>query len=211
MNDKRVVFDFAITFSNGGGLQGQDFRLDINDDQIDNTELANSVVSDLNLLMVGNVEILNKRVITQAHKRPSPISSRAGELVDLSHPIHHGMITYRGFPAPAIRTHLDRDASQASYEPGTPFHIGDIDMVANTGTYIDAPFHRYSDGQDIAALPLERVTGVQGVVVQTDDRIIDAAVFDDVDTWGRAVLVRTGWDHRFGHDDYLGEHPHLTA
>lgn len=66
---KRVVFDFEIDFSNGGGLQGQDFRLDIEGEDIADAELADYIVSDMRLLMVGGVRILNKRVIEEAHKR----------------------------------------------------------------------------------------------------------------------------------------------
>lgn len=131
-------------------------------------------------------------------------------IVDLSHPIHDGMITYPGLPGPTISTHLSRSDSRATYSAGTEFHIGAVHMVANTGTYIDAPFHRYPDGHDIAELPLDRIAGVAGVVVSTDQQAIGADVFSGIDTSGKAVLIRTGWDSRFGQDDYLGGHPHLT-
>jgi len=131
-------------------------------------------------------------------------------IVDISHPIREGMVTYPGLPGPVLRTHLSREDSRAHYAGGTEFHIGAIDMVANTGTYIDAPFHRYPDGIDVAGLPLERLVGVQGVVVDPWDRAIGPRVFDDVEVSGKAVLIRTGWDTRFGQADYLGDHPHLT-
>ncbi|HXV71684.1 MAG TPA: cyclase family protein [Acidimicrobiia bacterium] len=131
-------------------------------------------------------------------------------IVDISHPIREGMVTYPGLPGPVLRTHLSREDSRAHYASGTEFHIGAIDMVANTGTYIDAPFHRYPDGIDVSGLPLERLVGVQGVVVDTSSRAIGATAFDGVDVSDKAVLIRTGWDVRFGQDDYLGEHPHLT-
>jgi len=133
-------------------------------------------------------------------------------LVDLSHPIRSGQTTYPGLPAPTVSTHLSREASRGTYAEGTEFHIGRIDMVANTGTYMDAPFHRYPDGADIASLPLERLVGVAAVVVDATDRTaIGADAFADVDVADRAVLVHTGWDRHFGRDGYLGEHPHLTA
>jgi len=131
-------------------------------------------------------------------------------IVDLSHPIREGMVTYPGLPGPVLRTHLSREESRAHYAEGTEFHIGAIDMVANTGTYIDAPFHRYPEGIDISELPLERLVGVTGVVVDPPDGTIGAETFDGVEVAGKAVLIRTGWDARFGEDDYLGDHPHLT-
>jgi len=131
-------------------------------------------------------------------------------IVDLSHSIRDGMVTYPGLPGPSLRTHLSRADSRDHYEAGTEFHIGAIDMVANTGTYIDAPFHRYPDGIDVAGLPLERLVGVSGVVVDTSERAIGPETFAGVEVSSRAVLIRTGWDSRFGQDDYLGLHPHLT-
>lgn len=131
-------------------------------------------------------------------------------IVDLSHPIRDGMVTYPGLPGPEIRTHLSREDSRSHYQEGTEFHIGAIDMVANTGTYIDAPFHRYPDGVDVANLPLERLVGLSGVVVGSSDRAIGSGAFQGTDVMGKAVLIRTGWDVRFGGEDYLGHHPHLT-
>jgi kynurenine formamidase len=207
MTDTRVVFDFDITFSNGGSLEGRDFRLDIDGDSIEDEELADLIVADLDLLMVGSVEISSKRYVSESHKR-----AHAGwSFADLSHPIRHGEVTYPGLPAPEIRTLLSREESRTRYEEGTEFDIGAIDMAANTGTYVDAPFHRYADGADLAGLPLERLVGVPGLVVDAGERVIGPEVFDGVRVGGKAVLIRTGWDTRFGGDDYLGEHPYLTA
>lgn len=210
MPDRRVVFDFAITFSNGGGLHGEDFRLDIEGDTIADDALADYIVRDLNLLMVDGVEITNKRYIEEPHKRSAAIDG-PWTIVDLSHPIRHGEVTYPGLPAPVIRTHLSREESRTRYAEGTEFHIGGIDMIANTGTYVDAPFHRYADGADVSELPLGSLAGVGGVVVDTNEREIGPGVFEGVAMAGRAVLVRTGWDERFGTEDYLGEHPHLNG
>lgn len=135
----------------------------------------------------------------------------AKRLVDLSHPISDGMITYPGLPGPVLRTHLSREDSRRHYEEGTEFHIGAIEMVANTGTYIDAPFHRYPDGVDVASLALDRLVGVAGVVVDAPGRRVGAEAFEGVEVSGRAVLIRTGWDERFGQEDYLREHPYLSG
>ena len=91
-------------------------------------------------------------------------------LVDLSHTIEHGMVTYPGLPAPVISDWLSRDASRLRYGPGTTFQMGKIEMLANTGTYIDAPFHRYDGGQDIGNYPLEAVADLEGVVIRATER-----------------------------------------
>ena len=208
MTERRVVFDFDITFANGGGLQGQGFRLDADDVEMGHDELAELLVRDLDLLMVERVVISNTRYVDEPHKR-GRVQAGSG-LVDLSHPIHDGMITYPGLPGPTLRAHLSREASRDNYAEGTEFHIGAIDMVGNTGTYIDSPFHRYDNGVDLAGLPLDRLVGLPGVVVDADHTAIGPEVFADIETWGMAVLIRTGWDSRFEQEDYLGGHPHVT-
>jgi kynurenine formamidase len=135
-----------------------------------------------------------------------------------SHVVEHGMITYRGLPAPIICDFLSRERSRAVYAPGTEFHIGRIDMVANTGTYVDSPFHRFADGADLAELPLDRLADLEGLVADTTARAsraitrnaLDAALAHE-DIRGRAVLVRTGWDAHWRTDAYFEGHPFLTA
>lgn len=132
-------------------------------------------------------------------------------LVDLSHVIEDGMVTYRGLPAPHICDWLSREDSRARYEPGTEFQIGQITMVANTGTYIDTPFHRYAGGEDLSEVGLERLVELPGVVVRTGDRkAIDADVFDGLDVAGKAVLVHTGWSRHWRTEAYYEGHPFLT-
>jgi arylformamidase len=134
------------------------------------------------------------------------------QLIDLSHTVTDGMETYPGLPGPTISDHLSRAASRERYAPGTEFQIGRIDMVANTGTYLDTPAHRYADGYDLSALPLERVALVPGALVDAIGTPIGAEVFNGLDLEGRAVLVRTGWDQHWGTAAYGGgAHPYLTA
>jgi arylformamidase len=130
--------------------------------------------------------------------------------IDLSHTIEHGMITYRGLPAPLICDFLSREASRALYAPGTEFHIGRIDMVANTGTYLDSPFHRYADGKDLSELPLSSLAGIDGVLVRCERPGISREVFDGLDLRGKAVLIHTGWDRHWRTDAYFEGHPFLT-
>ncbi len=134
-------------------------------------------------------------------------------LLDLSHVIDNGMITYKGLPAPMICDYMSREASRHHYADGTEFHIGRIDMVANTGTYIDSPFHRYANGCDLADLRLERLADVPGLVIRAEERelkAIDRSYFEGLDLGGRAILVHTGWDRHWGSDHYFEGHPYLT-
>jgi kynurenine formamidase len=133
-------------------------------------------------------------------------------LVDLSHEIRDGLVTYPGLPAPVIRDHLSRADSRRSYAPGTEFHIARIDMVANTGTYLDAPSHRFEGERDVAGLPLGAVANLDGVVVAPAlaGRAIGGDAIAGVEVRGKAVLVRTGWDRNFGTPAYGAGHPFLT-
>jgi kynurenine formamidase len=132
--------------------------------------------------------------------------------VDLSHTVEHGMETLKGFPAPLICDYLSRSASRAIYAEGTEFHIGRIDMIANTGTYVDSPFHRYADGKDLSELPLEWLANLEGVVVRPAPgrRAIGSADFAGVEVEGRAVLVHTGHAAHWGSEAYFSGHPYLT-
>lgn len=143
--------------------------------------------------------------------KTEPVARR--QLVDLSHTIEHGMITYKGLPAPVISDHLSREQSRANYAPGTEFQIGKITMVANTGTYLDAPSHRYTDGADLAGLDLSSLADLPGVLIQAtglQGRAISRAAFGDADLRGKAVLIHTGWAAHWRTDRYFEGHPYLT-
>jgi arylformamidase len=132
---------------------------------------------------------------------------------DLSHTIAHGQVCYKGLPAPVICDYLSREDSRALYEPGTEFHIGRVELITNTGTYIDCPFHRYADGRDVAQMPLARFVDLPALVVRATERAgraIDVNVFTSTHVQGRAVLVHTGWDAHWGTDAYFEGHPFLT-
>jgi kynurenine formamidase len=138
--------------------------------------------------------------------------SRDFELIDVSHTVEHGMITYKGLPAPVISDYLSRQDSATRYAPGTEFHIGKIEMVANTGTYLDSPFHRYARGRDLAGLDLDSVANLDGIVVRCKERIeIDESYFRELNVKDKAVLVHTGWDQHWRTEEYSsGNHPFLT-
>jgi kynurenine formamidase len=134
-------------------------------------------------------------------------------LIDVSHVVEHGMITYKGLPAPLVCDFLSREQSRSLYAAGTEFHIGKIEMVANTGTYLDSPFHRYAAGKDLSQLPLERLANLDGIVIAVDraqGRAIDRRVLHGHDLRGKAVLIRTGWEAHWRTDQYFEGHPFLT-
>lgn len=135
-------------------------------------------------------------------------------LIDLSHVIEEGMSTYKGLPGPHLCDYWTRKASAANYDDGSTFQIGRIDMVANTGTYVDSPFHRYADGKDLSDLPLESLANLDGIVVRRpfeNGLAVDADAFAGLDVRGKAVLVATGWDRYWRTEAYFSDHPFLTA
>src|SRR5688500_335110 len=136
----------------------------------------------------------------------------ARRLIDVSHAIEHGMVTYKGFPAPVICDWRSREESRSIYD-GAEFQIGKIAMIANTGTYVDSPCHRYANGKDLSELPLESVADLECLVVRIDpttDAAIDTVPLSASDVGGRAVLFHTGWDRFWRTDAYFERHPHLT-
>jgi kynurenine formamidase len=137
-----------------------------------------------------------------------------GRLIDVSHTVEHGMVTYRGLPAPLVCDYLSREQSRKVYAGGVEFHIGKVEMVANTGTYLDSPFHRYADGTDLAGLPLGKLADLDALVLRWDTaqgRAVAANAFRGRDVRGKAVLVHTGWAAHWRTDRYFEGHPFLTA
>ena len=133
-------------------------------------------------------------------------------LIDISHAVEAGLVTYKGFPAPVMCDFLSREASRAKYAPGTEFQIDRIDMVGNTGTYVDSPFHRYADGKDLSELPLESLANLECLVVRhAGGRAIERVPFAADEVRGRAVLFHTGWDRHWKTEAYFAGHPHLTG
>jgi arylformamidase len=135
------------------------------------------------------------------------------QLIDVSYIIENGMITYPGLPGPVISDHLNREDSRSHYATGTEFQIGKIEMVVNTGTYIDSPFHRYADGMDLAGLPLTSLADLEGIVIRIEpgiNRAVDASYFKNRDLGGKAVLIHTGWARYWGTEQYMQGHSFLT-
>jgi len=134
------------------------------------------------------------------------------ELIDLSHTIEHGMITYKGLPAPIICDYLSREESRTRYAEGTEFQIGKIEMVSNTGTYLDCPFHRYAHGKDLSQIQLEKLADLDGILIDAEEvQGIDKKFFEGKILTGKAVIVHTGWSKHWRTDSYFENHPYLTA
>ncbi|MEU3453922.1 cyclase family protein [Micromonospora sp. NPDC006766] len=214
----RAQFDAVVSFANGGGLRVDDFRLDIPGREISDEDLGALFVRHLGLLMVAEVRITNRTVVEEPHKGGRGVAVPPGDggrrLVELSHVISDGMITLPGWPAPRITDWLTREASRASYAPGVEFHVGRIDMIANTGTYVDTPAHRWVDGVDLAGTPLGRLADLPGIVVRVPAgmRAVDRLMLAPYDVAGRAVLLHTGWAAHFGTDRYADpDAPYLTG
>jgi kynurenine formamidase len=134
------------------------------------------------------------------------------KIIDLSHSVEHGMITYKGLPAPVICDYWTRESSSQHYAEGTTFHIGKIEMIANTGTYVDSPFHRYADGKDLSELPLPSLAELEGLVFHANasKRAIGPELFKGGNVRGKAVLLHTSWARHWHTDQYFEDHPYLT-
>lgn len=217
----RAHFDFDIRFANGGGLAGTGFRLDLPSAEVTEEELGRLLVAHLGVALVDEVELRGVRIVEEPHRGSRgvpPADSGAGaRVVDLSHPIRAGLVTYPGLPAPTITPHLTREDSRARYAPGTEFAMDLITMIGNTGTYLDSPFHRYADGPDLAGLELSTMVGLRAEVFHLEDawdqtrRGIRAETLADRDVRGAAVLLHTGWDRWFGRPEYGVGAPFLTG
>lgn len=137
--------------------------------------------------------------------------SNSKRLIDLSHTIFDGLVTYKGLPPPIICDYLSREESKKFYEAGTEFQIGKIEMVANTGTYLDCPFHRYNDGKDLADLELEQFTDLEAVTIDAVNVLaVDVDFFTGVDVQNKAVIIHTGWSRHWDTEQYFEDHPFVT-
>jgi arylformamidase len=221
MTEYRASFDAAVRFSNGGDLSVRGFRVDVPSSGADETTIAALFVASLGLLMTDSVQLSNVEVFAEPHKgtRGGPSDRRpaagaeGGPLVELSHVIRAGMVTVPGLPAPEITPHLTRERSRDLYAPGTEFEIDRLTMVGNTGTYLDSPYHRFAGGADLSGIPLARTAGLPAVVVRVAgalQRGIDVGALAALDVGGRAVLLHTGDDVRFGTPAYAVDAHFLT-
>ena len=134
--------------------------------------------------------------------------------IDLSHTIEHGLVTYKGLPAPLVCDYLSRENSRNIYEEGTEFQIGKIEMVTNTGTYLDCPFHRFENGKDLSQIEIESFADLEAIVVSVpfeDTLAISETFFENLELKNKAVLVHTGWATHWKTDAYFENHPYLTA
>ncbi|MFD0690609.1 cyclase family protein [Actinomadura fibrosa] len=216
----RASFDAVVRFSNGGDLAVHGFRVDVPSADTGEEEIGALFVASLGLLMTGSVELSNVEVFAEPHKgtrggpsdRPAP-DAPAGRFVELGHVIREGMVTYPGLPAPVITPYLTREASRDRYAPATEFQMDTITICGNTGTYLDAPFHRYADGGDLASVGLEQTVDLPATVVRVggaDGLGVDVGALAGLDVRGAAVLLHTGDSARFGTPAYAEDRHFLT-
>jgi arylformamidase len=219
VTEYRAHFDAEVQFVNGGRLTAEGFRLDLPSPDLSEAGIVELFVQHLGLALVGKVELRSMEIVEEAHKgsrgiATTPTPESRGQLVDLSHAVSAGLVTYPGIPAPTVAPHLTREASRSHYAGGTEFAIDVITMAGNTGTYLDSPYHRYADGRDLADLELETLVDLPVELFRLTDateRGIPAAVFQDRDLRGAAVLLHTGWDRHFGTRTYATGAPYLSA
>lgn len=164
--------------------------------------------------MIGQIKIFNKEILNEKHKRKLVEEKNETDLlIDLSHTIEHGLVTYKGLPAPIVCDYLSRENSRKFYEEGTEFQIGKIEMVTNTGTYIDSPFHRFENGKDLSEISLECFTDLEAIVITVPFSVTPAVTEEhlkDHEIRNRAVLIHTGWDSNWNTEKYYENHPYLT-
>jgi kynurenine formamidase len=221
MTEYRASFDAIIRFSNGGDLTAHGFRVDVPSSETDEDGIAALFVASLGLLMTDSVTLTNVEILAEPHKgtrggpsdqtRGSPPAG--GRLVELNHVIGAGMVTYPGLPGPQITPYLTREASREHYAPGTEFAIDRLTLLGNTGTYLDAPYHRYPGGADLSGIALARTVDLPAVVVRVAGARqpgIDVGALAALDVAGMAVLLHTGDDVRFGSPAYAERRHFLT-
>jgi arylformamidase len=221
VTDYRASFDATVRFSNGGDLTVHGFRVDVPRPDVGAEDIAALFLASLGLLMTESATLANVRVFAEPHKgtrggpsdrRPAQVATD-GRLVELSHVIRAGMITYPGLPGPEITPYLTREASRERYGPGTEFAIDQLTMVGNTGTYLDSPYHRYPDGTDLSGIPLDRTVDIPAVVVRVGgaaQRGIGVGALAAYEVAGAAVLLHTGDDVGFGTPAYADDAHFLT-
>lgn len=209
----RAELDAAVNLTSGGSLRIQGLLIDVPHPDVTRAEIAALLVATLGLRDVERVELAAARVFGDPAE-PAGSSAIRVEFVELSHVISDGMTTYPGLPGPAISPHLTWADSRSRYAEGTEFSMDRIDMIGQTGTYLDSPRHRYADGTDLAGLPLGRLADLPAVVVRTigsGRRAVEAGDLESLTVAGHAVLLHTGGDRHWGTPSYAEDNPYLSA
>ncbi|GIF19697.1 kynurenine formamidase [Actinoplanes tereljensis] len=208
----RAELDAEITLSNGGSVTARALLVEVPHADVTHPEVARLAVAALGLagakVDLTSVRVFGETVAAGGGRTPQRI-----EYVELSHVIESGMTTYAGLPGPVISAYRTWAESRPGYAEGTEFSFDRIEMIGQTGTYLDSPRHRYQDGTDLAGLPLGRLADLPAVVVRTvdnDGRAVDAGDLEPYVVAGHAVLLHTGGDRHWGTDAYGTDAPFLT-
>jgi arylformamidase len=209
----RAELDAVVNLTSGGSLRIQGLRIDVPHPDVTRPEIAALLVAALGLRDVERVELAAARVFGDPAE-PTGGSPIRVEFVELSHVISDGMTTCPGLPGPAISPHLTWAESRPRYAEGTEFSMDRIEMIGQTGTYLDSPRHRYVDGADLAGLPLGRLADLPAVVVRATGsgrRAVEAGDLEPLTVAGHAVLLHTGGDRHWGTPAYAEDNPYLSA
>ncbi|MBU2667528.1 cyclase family protein [Actinoplanes bogorensis] len=213
MEQYRAELTADITFTTGGRLQAQGLRVAVPHLDVTEADLARILVGSLGLRDVERVELRDIRTFAEPASFGPPAPPRR-RFVELSHVITDGMVTYPGLAAPVITAHLTWEDSRPQYAPGTEFSLDRIEMLGQTGTYLDTPRHRYVGGTDLAGVSLERLADLPAVVVRTAGsgrRAVTEADLEPLAVAGHAVLLHTGGDRGWGTPEYGADAPYLTG
>jgi kynurenine formamidase len=205
----RAELDADITLTNGGHLQARGLLVDVPHADVTHPEIAACAITSLGLREVDRIELTAVRIFGEQPSITGKSQSRI-EYVELSHVIESGMTTYPGLPAPVISAYRTWEQSRPDYADGTEFSFDRIDMIGQTGTYLDSPRHRYVDGADLAGIPLGRLADLPAVVIRVDGPRIDADTLEPYVVAGRAVLLHTGADRHWATPSYGVDSPFLT-
>jgi arylformamidase len=207
-----IVFDFEITFTHAGTLLGKEFRMGLIQENTQDSELKLQLIAHLQLQDVAEVTISNKYFIQELdHVSHEEQHAAPVGFIDLSHDIFDGLITYKGLPAPIICDYLSREKSKDIYTSGTEFQIEKIEMVTNTGTYIDCPFHRYADGKDLSEIELAGLANINAIIISAlNEQEIGITYFLHKDLKDKAVIIHTGWSRYWNTEAYFENHPYLS-
>jgi kynurenine formamidase len=210
----RAEFDAVVTFTAGGGLQTQRFRVDVPHADVTHAEIAGLFLAAVGLPGSERVELSGVRVFAEPAPPAGERPPERTRFVELSHVVREGMTTYPGLPGPVITPYLSWEDSRSRYAEGTEFRIDTITLLSNTGTYLDSPQHRYRDGADLAGLPLEKLAGLPAVVVRTAGsgrRAVTVSDLEPLTVAGHAVLLHTGGDRHWATPEYAVDAPYLTG
>jgi arylformamidase len=122
-------------------------------------------------------------------------------LIDISLPIHDGMVVYEGDPAVSVTAAMSR-------ERGDPANVSLLRLGSHTGTHVDAPAHFLAGTASVDALALDVLVGPALVAELTASRTVERADLAALPLQGHTrLLLKTRnsslWDRDSFSRDYV--------